>query len=66
VSGRQLVDHVAPGVHRMEIMQLSKLTHVAYVRGPVLEEAMRLEAESHRILWLNIGNPAQFGFAASD
>jgi len=51
----------------MEIRQSRKLTHVAYdVRGPVLEEAMRLEAEGHRILRLNIGNPAPFGFEAPD
>ena len=51
----------------MEIRQSRKLNHVAYdVRGPVLEEAMRLEAEGHRILRLNIGNPAPFGFEAPD
>jgi alanine-synthesizing transaminase len=49
----------------VEIRQSRKLAHVAYdVRGPVLEEAMRLEAEGHRILRLNIGNPAPFGFEA--
>jgi len=51
----------------MEILQSRKLAHVAYdVRGPVLEEAMRLEAQGHRILRLNIGNPAPFGFEAPD
>lgn len=51
----------------MEIKQSEKLAHVAYdVRGPVLTEAMRLEAEGHRILRLNIGNPAPFGFEAPD
>ncbi|MBU3995421.1 MAG: aminotransferase class I/II-fold pyridoxal phosphate-dependent enzyme, partial [Actinobacteria bacterium] len=34
------------------------------VRGPILEEAERLEREGHRILKLNIGNPAPFGFEA--
>ena len=49
----------------MEIRQSRKLNHVAYdVRGPVLEEAMRLEAAGERILRLNIGNPAPFGFEA--
>ena len=43
--------------------QSSKLAHVCYeIRGPVLEEAKRLEDEGHRILKLNIGNPAPFGF----
>jgi alanine-synthesizing transaminase len=36
------------------------------VRGPLLEEAARLEAAGHRILKLNIGNPAPFGFDAPD
>ncbi|GAB6903252.1 pyridoxal phosphate-dependent aminotransferase [Kineosporia succinea] len=51
----------------MEIRQSKKLNHVAYdVRGPVLAEAMRLEAEGHQILRLNIGNPAPFGFGTPD
>jgi alanine-synthesizing transaminase len=51
----------------MEVRQSDKLAGVAYdVRGPVLAEAMRLEAEGHRILRLNIGNPAPFGFDAPD
>jgi alanine-synthesizing transaminase len=51
----------------VEIRQADKLAQVAYdVRGPVLAEAMRLEAEGHRILRLNIGNPAPFGFDAPD
>jgi alanine-synthesizing transaminase len=51
----------------MDIAQSDKLTHVAYdVRGPVLDEAMRLEQEGHRILKLNIGNPAPFGFEAPE
>jgi len=51
----------------VEVRQSSKLAHVAYdVRGPVLQEALRLEAQGHRILRLNIGNPAPFGFEAPD
>nr|WP_245190226.1 pyridoxal phosphate-dependent aminotransferase [Leucobacter exalbidus] len=34
------------------------------VRGPILQEAERLEREGHQILKLNIGNPAPFGFEA--
>lgn len=42
-----------------------KLEHVSYdVRGPVLEEAERMEEEGIRILKLNTGNPAPFGFDA--
>jgi len=36
------------------------------IRGPVHAHAARLEAEGHRILKLNIGNPAPFGFEAPD
>ncbi|MEE1620435.1 pyridoxal phosphate-dependent aminotransferase [Zafaria sp. Z1313] len=47
--------------------QSSKLHNVLYdIRGPVLEHAQRMEAEGHRILKLNIGNPAPFGFEAPD
>jgi len=45
----------------------SKLNEVCYdIRGPVLREARRLEEEGYRILKLNIGNPAPFGFDAPD
>ena len=51
----------------MELRQSDKLAGVAYdVRGPVLEEAVRLEGAGHRILRLNIGNPAPFGFEAPE
>ena len=44
-----------------------KLHGVCYdIRGPVLDHAHRLEEEGHRILKLNIGNPAPFGFEAPD
>lgn len=49
------------------INKSDKLSDVCYdIRGPVLKEAMRLEEEGHRILKLNIGNPAPFGFDAPD
>ena len=45
----------------------TKLDSVCYdIRGPVLDQAHRLEEEGHRILKLNIGNPAPFGFEAPD
>lgn len=45
----------------------SKLDNVCYdIRGPVMDEAKRMEDAGHRILKLNIGNPAPFGFAAPD
>lgn len=49
------------------IKKSAKLEGVCYdIRGPVLEHAYRMEEEGHRILKLNIGNPAPFGFAAPD
>ncbi len=50
-----------------EVTQSSKLSDVCYdIRGPVLEQAKRLEDEGHRVLKLNIGNPAPFGFEAPE
>lgn len=44
-----------------------KLDNVCYeIRGPVLEQANRLEEDGHKILKLNIGNPGAFGFDAPD
>ncbi|AHX60330.1 pyridoxal phosphate-dependent aminotransferase [Aeromonas media] len=44
-----------------------KLDDVCYdIRGPVHKEARRLEDEGHRIIKLNIGNPAPFGFDAPE
>jgi alanine-synthesizing transaminase len=51
----------------MDIRQSDKLKDVAYdVRGPLLDEAARMEDEGFRILKLNIGNPAPFGFEAPE
>lgn len=45
----------------------SKLDNVLYdVRGPVVEEANRMEAAGMNVLKLNIGNPAPFGFRTPD
>ena len=49
------------------IEKSNKLNNVCYdIRGPILSEAKRLEDEGHRILKLNIGNPAPFGFEAPE
>jgi len=49
------------------ISRSNKLHGICYdIRGPVLDEAKRLEEEGHRILKLNIGNPAPFGFEAPE
>ena len=47
--------------------QSEKMKDVLYeIRGPVSAEAERLELDGHRILKLNTGNPAVFGFEAPD
>ena len=49
------------------IRKSKKLDNVCYdIRGPIMEHARRLEDEGHRILKLNIGNPAPFGFEAPE
>jgi alanine-synthesizing transaminase len=51
----------------VDLRQSRKLENVCYdIRGPVLEEAKRLEEEGRRIIKLNIGNPAPFGFEAPE
>jgi alanine-synthesizing transaminase len=51
----------------VDLIQSRKLENVLYdIRGPVLEEAKRLEEEGRRIIKLNIGNPAPFGFDAPE
>src|SRR5690625_7146473 len=52
---------------KRSIRKSDKLAEVCYdIRGPVLEHAKRLEDEGQRILKLNIGNPAPFGFEAPE
>jgi len=51
----------------VDLRQSRKLENVCYdIRGPVLDEARRLEEEGRRIIKLNIGNPASFGFDAPE
>lgn len=50
-----------------EFKKSSKLDNVLYdVRGPVVEEAKRMEEQGMSVLKLNIGNPAPFGFRTPD
>lgn len=45
----------------------NKLNNVLYdVRGPVVDEAARMESDGTQVLKLNIGNPAPFGFRTPD
>ena len=49
------------------VTKSSKLNNVCYeIRGQIAAEARRLEDEGHKVLKLNIGNPAPFGFEAPD
>ena len=49
------------------VYKSQKLANVCYdIRGPVLEHAKQMEDDGHRIIKLNIGNPAPFGFFAPD
>ncbi len=62
---RPHVSHLNQNLKPLE--QSYKLQNVCYeIRGPVHAHAARLEAEGHRVLKLNIGNPALFGFEAPD
>ena len=49
------------------ILKSTKLNNVCYdIRGPVLQRAKQMEEDGHRIIKLNIGNPAPFGFEAPE
>ena len=61
------VSDLKPEKSPMPIIKADALANVFYdIRGPVLAEANRLEEEGHRVLKLNIGNPAPFGFEAPE
>ena len=50
-----------------EFKKSTKLDNVLYdVRGPVVDEAARMEEEGMQVLKLNIGNRAPFGFRTPD
>ncbi|MGA7178063.1 MAG: pyridoxal phosphate-dependent aminotransferase [Thiobacillaceae bacterium] len=49
------------------VRKSTKLDNVCYdIRGPVLARSRQMEEEGHRIIKLNIGNPAPFGFEAPE
>lgn len=55
------------GITMRQFKKSSKLNNVLYdVRGPVVDEAARMEEDGTQILKLNIGNPAPFGFHTPD
>ncbi|MDD3403058.1 MAG: aminotransferase class I/II-fold pyridoxal phosphate-dependent enzyme [Hespellia sp.] len=64
---QQINTPVSGGTNMREFKKSTKLDNVLYdVRGPVVEEAARMEDLGTRILKLNIGNPAPFGFVTPD
>lgn len=66
-ASKPQTDSEIPVGRRRTFGKSHKLDNVLYdVRGPVADEAMRMEANGTHILKLNIGNPAPFGFEAPD
>ena len=65
---RTINNEINKGVQTMRTFKKSsKLDNVLYdVRGPVVDEAARMEEDGTQILKLNIGNPAPFGFRTPD
>lgn len=58
---------ITGGNNMREFKKSTKLDNVLYdVRGPVVDEALRMEEAGTHILKLNIGNPAPFGFRTPD
>ncbi|MBN2618885.1 MAG: pyridoxal phosphate-dependent aminotransferase [Spirochaetales bacterium] len=50
-----------------KITKSNKLKNVCYdIRGPIYDEAKRLEEDGYRLIKLNIGNPAPFGLATPE
>jgi len=51
----------------MNIEKSNRLAHLRYdIRGPIYEKSLELESQGYKIINLNIGNPAPFGFDAPD
>ena len=49
------------------IQKSNKLSNVCYdIRGPIMERARQMEEDGHKIIKLNIGNLAVFGFDAPE
>lgn len=64
---RRVTNSAKPSKQLKTLGQSEKLKNVLYeIRGPIGTQAARMEAEGHKVLKLNIGNPAPFGFDAPD
>lgn len=67
LNGRNPAQEIEGETKMREFKKSSKLDNVLYdVRGPVVEEAARMENTGTNVLKLNIGNPAPFGFRTPD
>lgn len=67
VKGLNENNSIKGTVHMRTFNKSMKLDNVLYdVRGPVVEEAARMEESGTHVLKLNIGNPAPFGFRTPD
>lgn len=67
VKGLNENNFIKGTVHMRTFNKSMKLDNVLYdVRGPVVEEAARMEESGTHVLKLNIGNPAPFGFRTPD
>ncbi len=61
------LDSLEVEVPAMEILKSDRLISLKYdIRGPIYEKALELESQGYKIISLNIGNPATFGFDAPD
>jgi alanine-synthesizing transaminase len=60
-------DQPGKTVNVRPVMKSDKLANVCYdIRGPVMARAKQMEEDGHRIIKLNIGNLAPFGFEAPE
>lgn len=51
----------------MEFKKAERLEHLKYdIRGPIYQKSLELESQGYKIINLNIGNPAPFGFDSPD
>lgn len=56
-----------PQNFEMQYKKSARLDQLSYaIRGPIFDKAQQLEASGQKIIQLNIGNPAPFGFDVPD
>lgn len=63
----RITERLVGALPMKQVHKSNKLKGVCYdIRGLILQQSVKLEEEGHRILKLNIGNPAPFGLNAPD